>query len=103
MVERGLINKQKPDYDYDINLDILRHPADPSRSSIASTTNSSRARTYNAAFNPSTNRFHSDSVKHDGPGPNMKQTSAFYIQRPNNPSYAFIAASRAKAHTNPIS
>ena len=102
VVERGLINKQKVDYDYDINVDILRYPADPSRSSIASTTNSSRARTYHAAFNPSINRFHSDSIKHDGPGPNMKQSSAFCIRRPNNPSYAFIAASRAKAHTNPI-
>ena len=39
---------------------------------------------------------------YDGPGPNMRIKPTFHIDRPNRRSYAFIAASRAKAHVNPI-
>ena len=102
VVERGLVQRKRQEVDYDMNLDILRYPADPSGSSIASLLNSNTTRTYRTAFNPSVPRLHTDTLKYDGPGPNMRIKPTFHIDRPNRPSYAFIAASRAKAHVNPI-
>ena len=68
----------------------------------ATRTHKNTTRTYRTAFNPSVPRLHTDTLKYDGPGPNMRIKPTFHIDRPNRPSYAFIAASRAKAHVNPI-
>ena len=93
----GTSKKDLAYFDHNQDLEILQNPADPHRLN-----QQTQDYHHTTAFRSTTARLLADTIDYSGPGPNMRLSNSFSIHRPNNASAAFLATTRARAHTNPI-